>query len=395
MTDAVLALGGVPAVRCLLTVPPIGPWYADVDLIDDTALSGRVTLEVGGLSLSGTVDARHDGTQGVARRTRVVAGGGSWGRTVAAKHYHNDAGVRALLVAQDAAREAGEELGTFSVTGSVGVDYVRSSGAASLALVDVIGSTPWWVDFAGLTQVTERTTSPAAAGAYVLEAYDPRARVATLAVDDLTAIGIGTILSEGLDAPQTVRELTIDVSPESTRVRAWCGTDTRYDRIGGLLRALVERVVDERQSGPVKYRVSRMNVDRVELQLVNRRAGLPDLLPISMWPGVAGVHAQLTPGAEVLVEFVDGDRSQPIITHFAGKGGAGWSPVELVLDGTTVKIGAAAASPIALKSDLVALKSAISGAGVTAGDGGSAFKTALLATLNTTGWPTCSAKGKA
>jgi hypothetical protein len=261
--------------------------------------------------------------------------------------------------------------------------------------VDVIGSTPWWVDFAGLTQVTERTTSPAAAGAYVLEAYDPRARVATLAVDDLTAIGIGTILSEGLDAPQTVRELTIDVSPESTRVRAWCGTDTRYDRIGGLLRALVERVVDERQSGPVKYRVSRMNVDRVELQLVNRRAGLPDLLPISMWPGVAGVHAQLTPGAEVLVEFVDGDRSQPIITHFAGKGGAGWSPVELVLDGTTVKIGAAAASPIALKSDLVALKSAISGAGVTAGDGGSAFKTALLATLNTTGWPTCSAKGKA
>lgn len=393
MTDAVLALAGVPAVRCSLTVPPIGPWYADVDLVDDTVVSGRVTLQVGGLSLSGTVDARHDGTQAVVRRTRVVAGGGSWGRSVPAKHYHNDAGVRALLVAQDAAREAGETLGTFSVTGAVGVDYVRSSGAASLALVDVIGSTPWYVDYDGVTQVTERTTSTPVAGSYVLEDYDPRARMAVLALDDLTAIGIGSVLTEGLDAPQTVRELVIDVTPEATRVRAWCGTDTRYGRVAGLLRTLVERVVAESQSGPVKYRVSRMNVDRVELQIVNRRAGLPDLLPISMWPGVAGVHSTLTPGAEVLVEFIDGDRSQPVVTHFAGKDGAGWSPVELVLDGTTVKIGAGAASPIALKSDLAALKSAISGAGVTAGDGGAAFKSSLLGALST--WPTCSAKGKA
>lgn len=393
MTDAVLALGGVAATRCLLTVPQVGPWYADVDLVDDTVVSGRVTLRVGGLTLSGTVDARHDGTQGVVRRTRVVAGSGSWGRTVAAKHYHNDAGVRALLVAQDAAREAGESLGTFSVTGAVGVDYVRASGQASAALVDVIGETPWWVDFDGVTQVVARSSAAAAPSSYVLTDYDPRARVATLALDDLTAVSVGTVLSEGLDAPQTVRELEIEVTPEATRVRAWCGTDTRYGRVAGLLRALVERVVAENREGPALYRVSRMNAERVELQLVNRRTGLPDLLPVSMWPGVAGVHATLTPGAEVLVEFIDGDRTRPIVTHFAGKDGVGWSPVELVLDGTTVKVGAEAASPIALKSDLVALKSAISGAGVTAGDGGLAFKTALLSSLST--WPTCSAKGKA
>lgn len=332
MTDAVLALGGVAATRCLLTVPQVGPWYADVDLVDDTVVTGRVTLQVGGLTLSGTVDARHDGTQGVVRRTRVVAGAGSWGRTVAAKHYHNDAGVRALLVAQDAAREAGESLGTFSVTGAVGIDYVRASGQASAALVDVIGETPWWVDYDGVTQVVARSSAAAAPSSYVLTDYDPRARVATLALDDLTAVSVGTVLSEGLDAPQTVRELEIEVTPEATRVRAWCGTDTRYGRVAGLLRALVERVVAESQSGPVLYRVSRMNVDgRVELQIVNRRAGLPDLLPISMWPGAAGVHATLKPGAEVLVEFIDGDRSRPIITHFAGKDGVGFVPVKLAL----------------------------------------------------------------
>ena len=331
MTDSVLMLGGVPAARCTLTIPAVGPWYADVDLVDDTALSGRVTLEAAGLSLVGTIDPRHDGTQSAVRRTRVVAGGGAWGRALGPKHYHNDAGVRALLVAQDAAREAGETLGTFAVAGSVGVDYVRASGPASASLVEVIGETPWWVDYAGVTQVAARSTTTPTVGSYVLEDYDPRSRVATLALDDLSAVPVGSVLSEGLDTPQTVRELVVDVTPEATRARAWCGTDTRYARVAGLLRALVERVIAENREGPALYRVSKMSDKRVELQLVNRRAGLPDLLPISMWPGIAGAHAQLTPGAEVLVEFVDGDRSRPIVTHFAGKDGTGFVPVKLSL----------------------------------------------------------------
>jgi hypothetical protein len=43
------------------------------------------------------------------------------------------------------------------------------------------------------------------------------------------------------------------------------------------------------------------------------------------------VHAQLTPGAEVFVEFEEGDRTKPIITGFAGKDGVGFAPVRLEL----------------------------------------------------------------
>ena len=347
MTDALLAVDGNSATSATVYVPNRGPWYADIDLAEAPDLSGRVTIAIGDARLVGTVDTRADGTRRETRRTRIVGGAGQWGKALAAKHYHNDAGVKALLVAQDAAREAGETLGTFAPTGTVGVDYVRALGPASQALEDVAGTSSWWVDFDGVTQVGERPTVTPVAGAIVVEEYDPRGRVATLAMDDVSSVGVGSVITEGLDAPQTVRDYEIRVTPDSVRVLAWCGADgSSRGRFADLLRGIVSKIVADLATGPVLYRVSRMNVDRVELQIVNRRDGLPDLLPVSMWPGVAGVHATLTPGAEVLVEFIDGDRTRPIITHFAGKDGVGFVPVR-------IDFGSSPTSFIAL-ADLVA-----------------------------------------
>jgi hypothetical protein len=54
-----------------------------------------------------------------------------------------------------------------------------------------------------------------------------------------------------------------------------------------------------------------------------------------MWPGLPGAHATLAPGAEVLVQFIGGDRAQPVVTHFVGRGGPGHSPKKLELGGDT------------------------------------------------------------
>src|SRR5262249_52787036 len=76
---------------------------------------------------------------------------------------------------------------------------------------------------------------------------------------------------------------------------------------------------------------------------VRKLAGLPDLLPVSILPGMAGLSAVLTPGSIVLVEFIEGDPSLPIVTHFEAKGGAGFLPVSLFLDATgAVNIGTTA-----------------------------------------------------
>lgn len=348
-------IGGHGIAAATVHIPGTGPWFAELDFEADPDVSGKVTLVLGELELVGTVDAAHDGTHGLQRRTRIVAGGGGWAKLLAAKHYHNDAGVRARTVAEDAAREAGETLGeTFAPAAErVGNDYVRQSGPASRVLEDVIGAVPWWVDFDGATHAGSRAEAEADAGSYEVLEFSPAERRVELAVDDLRAIGIGSILSERLDAPQTVRELELDVRQGAVRIRAWTGGEAgARGRLHDLIRTVVARAIDGKLFGRWRYRVSKISGDRLELQAVRGAAGLPDLLPISMWPGVAGVHVEPAIGAEVLVEFIEGDRTMPIVTHFAGKDGVGWTPSKLIASASTsIKIGSASANEAAIKGD--------------------------------------------
>jgi hypothetical protein len=398
VTDTPLSptINGVPATYVRVFVPYTGPWFADVITDGARALSGRVTLTVGSLTLVGTIDPLANGARSDQQYARVVAGAGAWGRSVLPKAYHNDLGVKALTVAQDAAREVGESMGVVApIVPVIGRDYVREVGPASRVLEDAIGTTPWWVDYNGVTQVSARTPSAAVTGTYEVMEYQPRDRMVELALDDLTAVGIGSVLVDGLDAPQTVRGLEMDITEERVRVFAWCGASGR-DRIAELFEGIVRRIVADTLHGKYRYRVVSMDVDRVKLQVVSARTRLPDILPVSMVPGIAGAHAQLTPGAEVFVEFEEGDRTKPIITGFAGKDGVGFVPVSMTLDATTeVVLGGTGATPVALKSDLSTLLGAISGAAVGSADGGAAFKANILSALSSAGFPVSATKVKA
>lgn len=355
-------VGDAIATHVRVHVPSNGPWFADVDFEQAPELTGAVTLRLGELELHGTIDPRYDGTRGLQRFTRIVAGAGAWATLLRARAYHSDAGVRAITVAQDAAREIGEQLGGFTpAVDPVGVDYVRQSGPAARVLEDVIGGAQWWVDYDGVTQVGTRPSSQPTPDTYEVLDYQPRDRVVLLAVDDLGAVTIGATLSERLDAPQVVRELELLVEPEGVRVRAWCGgTGTPLGRLIALMRSIVRRELDDRLHGLWRYRVVSMDPPsaeppraRVQLQAISSAAGLPDILPISMRPGVAGVHAELAAGTEVLVAFVEGDRTRPVIVGFAGLEGPGWSPERLTLDASQLLyVGAGATEGAALGTSL-------------------------------------------
>lgn len=335
MTDAAhTTINGHRVSSLRLIVGNVGPWHGEVEFETDPEVEGRVLLQVGPLALRGTLVS--SGTFGLRRRARIVGGAAGWGQTVGAQHYHNDAGVKGRAVADDAARAVGESVGSFVPAAErVGPDYVRQARPASCALEDVLGGVPWWVDYDGVTQAGPRPSSPVDAALYEVLAFDPEARVVTLGVDDPGAVRIGSVLVERLDGPVTVRELEIRVTPEELRVVAWCGGgEALPGRLAGLLRTVVSRVTDGRLYGKYRYRVLGMSGERVDLQAVHRVEGLPDLLPVSVWPGVAGVHAELAPSAEVLVEFLDGRRTEPIVTAFAGKDGVGFVPASLVLGGS-------------------------------------------------------------
>ena len=115
-----------------------------------------------------------------------------------------------------------------------------------------------------------------------------------------------------------------------------------------LARALVAAVKEVFPRYPFaflyRYRVLSMVGGRCQLQAVLSTAGLPNMVHVSVLPGVAGLEATLKPGAVVLVAFIEGDPAQPVVTHFEAAGGDGWKPISLVIDAeTTIRLGGDAA----------------------------------------------------
>ena len=342
-------VNGESVIEGSLHVPNVGVWWADVVFEGEPSFedSQSVTLNLGDLALTGSVDPSHNGTFGQQRRMRILAGAGGWGNLITAQHYHNDAGVLSRAVADDAARLVGESLGAFApAADKIGIDYVRQAGPASRVLEEMIGGVAWWVGYDGVTVVGERTTSEAPLDAYEVLEFSPAESLVTLGVDDLTKIGIGSVFSNGLDAPLTAFEIEVVISSERARVKVWGGgTATGRGRLTATLVSIFEAVLRRRLFGKYRYRVVQMSADRVELQAVALAEGLPDVIPVAMKPGVSGAHAELTPGSVVLVEFTEGNRTLPLITAFAGKGEEGDAPEELDFSVmTTLRLGSDAAT---------------------------------------------------
>lgn len=341
---AFLNVNGEPVLSILLRVPNSGPWWAELVMQDAPDIAGAVVVQVGTLEANGTIDARDSGTFSEQAMLKVVGGGGGWGTLAGPKHYHNDAGVKSRSIADDAARLAGETIGTFDAPLNVGIDYVRESGVASRVLEDAIAGVSWWVDFEGNTNVGARPAVDVDAGAYTVLEYDPQNRTATLAVEDFTLVGIGSTISEGLDEPIVVREIEIVADVESIRVKVWGGLEDGRGRLEEILRGIVARSTDAKLFGAYRYRVVQMSGDRVELQSV-RAGDHPDVLPISMKPGVAGAHAEPAGSSIVLVIFIEGDRTLPVVTGFAGKDEEGHEATNLTFSvATELKLGSDSAT---------------------------------------------------
>jgi hypothetical protein len=325
-----------------LTVPAEGAWVAECTLDGPPpALGARCALTVLGVAYSGTCARR--GEYAGRGSARVVGGAGSWGAVLPPRAYHSETAVQAAAVVADLAREAGETLAA-PASGSLGSDWIRSATEASRSLSAALRGGPWYVGTDGLTYLSQR---PAGAMGGNLLAWSPAQALALLAPgDSLAGIEPGrTITDERLAEPLTAREIRVDVSGSGVRVTAWCHATQGPGRGATAMAAIVSQATPVKLWGKYRYRVFRMAGDRVEAQAASKAQGLPDVVPVTQWPGVAGAFAELAMGSEILIEFIEGDPAQPIVTAFAPKGAPGWVPVSLSLcDGQ---------SPVARVGDVV------------------------------------------
>lgn len=356
MTTLYAAVAGRRVVAADIRIPWVGTWTADL-AVDEVgaALTGRVTVTLGGLSLVGTVDDVHAGAWAEGRGVRVVGGAGGWGKALPPKGHHNDAGVKLSTVLSGAALEAGETLSLAAALETrIGVDFVRDAGPASAVFAAAAPAALWWVDPAGVTQVAaSRASSEVAKGADLeLLDFDPIEGRAELAGDP-AAVPIGTVLRfpGRLPAPMVVRELALLLDEERLRISAWSRATEAGGRLLDPFLRLARRVRDERLPGLYRYRVVAMSVDRAKLQAVTP-GRWPDVLPCSLGAGLAGGWAQLAPGAEVLVAFEDEDRARPVIAGYTPKGRPGHVPALVSLVADEVLLGADAEKGVVRADDI-------------------------------------------
>lgn len=333
------------ALSVRLVTPWRGVWFADVDLDPDDAKnppSGVVTLTVGAATLTGTVDPRGSGRFVSSVRLRIVGGGGGWDKPVSPQHFHNDAGVKSTEVYAATAGQIGETI-TDPAPVADGVDFVRSAEAASLVTSDV----DWYVDLAGVTQIGPR---PAATPDKTLEilGFDPNTQRLDVTSDAIVLPGT-TFTDARFDGTLTARDVEQLFDTDGSRASIWCGV-AEASRLASALESMVVHFSGRTYLRTYAYRfINDAGGGRLNLQAVDKEAGLPDVLPISVWPGMAGLSAKLTPSQTVRVAFLEGDPRQPIVVGFDGN-----LPSSITVDATdTVKLGGEGGSPVARLGDAV------------------------------------------
>ncbi len=309
-----------------LNVPAWGCPYAEVDVDGEHTLTGSVTLKIADLTLVGTVLS--GGPDNGRSRFRVVGGKGGWGKSIPAKSYANDAGVKVSTLITDAAAACGESvLASTLPTSRVGPAWARREDSASRVLALLVPSA-WYVGTDGVTRIGARAASALPAG--VTHGPVDRARATvTLASESIASILPGLVV-DGLTVVDVVHELT----PDGLRSTVY-GAKGGGSRAHAAMREILAQLDPFREyRGVTEYRVESVSGERVALTPALVSSAMPDLGRVVARPGLPGCKGVAKVGSRVLVGFVNSDPARPYVAAYEDAEGSGYAATSLNLCGT-------------------------------------------------------------
>lgn len=323
--------------------PPVLALELDLDPSDPLP-TGAVTVNVFDVALTGTIDDGATSRFADHVRARVVGGANGWNQVVKARDFADDNGVGVDTIVLATAADVGETIAEVPTT-KLGPNYPRSSGVASRVLAGL----DWYVSLDGQTHVASRPTVTPPDDAEVMT-FDPLTRTLTVGVlDSLIVPGIQfTDLNGRWSGTLTARDVEqhFTADGESTAIVA-CGADSSDQGTRELLERFVREVVGLPYLKTYRYRIVAQNADgRLQLQAVEKGPGLPDTLPVPLWPGIPGASAKYgLDGAIVRLAFLDPTR--PIVVSHDPS----FVPLELHFDAQTlIALGKNATDGAALAS---------------------------------------------
>lgn len=344
MSTATLA--GHRVTHARVHLPAWGIPWAEVSVDEEATLSGRASLVVADLTLSGTIMSGGAGPKGRSS-FRLAGGAGSWGRTIPARSYANDAGVKVATVLADAANACGEALDLATVPAKVlGPAWARDEAPAGRVL-EHIAPAGWHVAEDGTTKIGKRPAAKLTASVDIAT-IDRSRRVLTLAADAIASIVPGVVV-EGIEAVDVLHEIAVGGNLRSTIWGAGIAETSR--RLAAWRRIMEQLDPGRRFRGVFEYRVVTQDGERINLQPIRVSTGMPDLQRVPVRPGVSGARADVALGSRVLVGFVDSDPARPCVLAFEDAEGDGFIPIKLEIDATAIEIGGVAGLPSARVTD--------------------------------------------
>lgn len=148
-------INGKRLASARITMPFYGVWCADVVLAVPDTIALSCTIQLGDLSLAGTI-YRMASFSG-SRSARVIGGAAGWRKIIPAQAYSKAQGIPMSLILGDAASLVGERI-NLAQDQLLGTTYVRETAPAERLLRQLAGP-EWWVDNTGITQIGTRPGS--------------------------------------------------------------------------------------------------------------------------------------------------------------------------------------------------------------------------------------------
>jgi hypothetical protein len=346
-------LDGHRVTSARVHLPAWGVWWGEVGVDQEVTLSGRVSLVIADLRLTGTIVSGGPGRKGRSS-FRIAGGGAGWGRELPARSYANDAGIKASAVIADAATACGETMDAATLpTTRLGPAFVREAAPAARVLEQVVPA-GWYVAEDGTTKIGRRPAVKLESMA-AIASVDRAVGVVSLAADSIASIVPGVIV-EGLEAVDVLHELGEGAAP--LRTTLWgSGIATSSRRLVAWRRIFEQLDPRRRYRGLFEYRVVTQDGTekrRLNLQPIRVSSGMPDLAHVPVQPGIPGAKADHMLGSRVLVGFIEADPARPAVLAFESRDGEGFVPLKLELDASTsIELGGLGALPAARLTDSV------------------------------------------
>lgn len=381
-----LTLNDQLCIAATVHLPCKGAWTSDVETphIPSVAVGDPVTLALGSQSFVGTVH-RVSTSEGNGFDVRIVGGKNGLSRVLSAAQFVKPTAKNVL----DAAlTEAAEVLSALSDMTSLAtlLDFwerpARTLGQELDALSRLLGLV-WRVLPSGDVWLGSDDWTAASVSDYdVLEHVADTGRL-IFAADDPTVLPGQTFA--GVRASLVIHRITAD------ETRTEILQEDGLDRSLGMLDALTRRAQQTDLHAYYPYQVISQNADGTfELKALDSR--MPSLSRVPCSHAIPGTQYTIATGV-CLVGFRGGLETMPHVASWT----TGTPTTAALPVSSTLHLGStSAADYVALaslvQSQLSALKAALAGAVIVAGDGGASLKATMLTALSA--WPASTAATK-